>query len=123
MPTKRKQTKKYNRIKSHLVLRTKKLAPIEKRYCSCLMKVRGRGIKNPYGICTAAVYTKQGETRDEMIQCTIHYDLARYPLRILRPYAKEKKIKNYDTLKKADLLKELYELQHKKKNKYLKKKK
>ena len=65
MPTKRKQTKKYNRIKSHLVLRTKKLAPIEKRYCSCLMKVRGRGIKNPYGICTAAVYTKQGETRDE----------------------------------------------------------
>ena len=123
MPKKRKQTKKYNRIKSHLVLRTKKLAPIEKRYCSCLMKVRGRGIKNPYGICTAAVYNKQGETRDEMIQCTIHYDLARYPLRILRPYAKEKKIKNYDTLKKADLLKELYELQHKKKNKYLKKKK
>ena len=123
MPKKRKQTKKYNRNKSHLVLRTKKLAPIEKRYCSCLMKVRGRGIKNPYGICTAAVYNKQGETRDEMIQCTIHYDLARYPLSILRPYAKEKKIKNYDTLKKADLLKELYELQHKKKNKYLKKKK
>ena len=86
------------------------------------MKVRGRGIKNPFGICTAAVYNKQGETRDEMIQCTVHYDLSRYPLRILRPYAKEKKIPNYDTLKKADLLKELNKLQQSKKNKYLKKK-
>ena len=81
-----------------------------------------KGIKNPYGICTAAVYNKQGETRDEMIQCTVHYDLSRYPLRILRPYAKRKKIKNYDTLKKADLLKELNKLQQSKKNKYLKKK-
>ena len=114
----KKTTKKYNKIKSHLVLKTKKLTSREKRYCSCLMKVRGKGINNPYGICTAAVYSKQGVARDTMVPCTKHYDLSRYPLRILRPYAKEKKIKNYNTLKKADLLKELKKLQEKK---YLKK--
>ena len=119
-----KKTKKnYNRIKSNLVLKTKKLNPREKRYCSCLMKVRRQGIKNPYGICTSAVYTKQGEVRDKMIKCTVYYDFSKYPLNILRPFAREKKIKNYDSLKRKDLLKELYKLQDNKKNKYLKKKK
>ena len=78
------------------------------------MKVRGKGIKNPYGICTAAVYSKQGIARDTIVPCTVHYDLSRYPLKILRPYAKEKKIKNYDKLKKKELLKELKKLQNKK---------
>ena len=123
MPKKTTKRKKYNRIKSHLVIKTKKLTPREKRYCSCLMKVRGKGIDNPYGICTSAVYINQGEVKDKMIPCTIHYDLKKYPLKILRPYAKEKKIKNFNTLKRPQLLKELNKLQQLKKNKYLKKKK
>ena len=105
--------KKTNRIKSNKVLKTKKLTPREKRYCSCLMKVRGRGIDNPYGICTSSVYTKQGIIRDKIIKCTPNYDLSKYPLKILRPYAKEKKIKNYKTLKKSELLRELNKLQKK----------
>lgn len=121
MPKTQKR-KKYDPIKSQLVLRTKKLNPREKRYCSCLMKVRGKGIDNPYGICTSAVFINQGFTKNKMIPCTIHYDLKKYPLKILRPYAKEKKIKNFNTLKRSQLLKELKELQQLKKNKYLKKK-
>ena len=109
-----KKNKKYNRIKSHRVLKTKKLTSREKRYCSCLMKVKGRGIRNPYPICTAAVYNKQGVKRDKVVPCTIHYDFSKYPLRILRPYAKDKKIKNYKTLKKAELIMELKKLQDKK---------
>jgi hypothetical protein len=110
-----RKTKKYNKIKSHLVLKTKKLTPREKRYCSCLMKVRGKDIGNPYGICTAAVYNKQGLVRDKVITCSKHYDLSKYPLKILRPFAKEKKIKNYKTLKRAELLKALKKYQEKSK--------
>ena len=77
-----RKTKKYNRIKSHLVLKTKKLTPREKRYCSCLMKVRSKKVRNPYGICTAAGYNKQGLVRDKQITCSKYYDLSRYPLRI-----------------------------------------
>ena len=110
-----RKTKKYNRLKSHLVLKTKKLNPREKRYCSCLMKVRVKEKTiNPYGICTAAVYNKQGLTRDKVIKCSKHYDLSRYPLRILRPYAKEKKIKNYSKLTRKELLKQLKKYQEKK---------
>tara|TARA_B100000676_G_scaffold150845_1_gene148920 strand:- start:672 stop:1010 length:339 start_codon:yes stop_codon:yes gene_type:complete len=110
-----RKTKKYNRIKSHLVLKTKKLTPREKRYCSCLMKVRSKEkTRNPYGICTAAVYNKQGLVRDRVIKCSKYYDLSRYPLRILRPYAKEKKIKNYNKLSRKELLSELKKYQQKK---------
>lgn len=109
----KKNTKKINKIKSNLVLKTKKLNPREKRYCSCLMKVRGKGIKNPYAICTSAVYNKQGKKREKVVKCTPNYDLSKYPLKILRPYAKDKKIKNYSKLKKSELLKELYKLQKK----------
>ena len=111
------KTNKYNKIKSHLVLKTKKLTPREKRYCSCLMKVRSKKVRNPYGICTAAVYNKQGLVRDKQITCSKYYDLSRYPLRILRPFAKEKKIENYAILKKAELLKELKKYQEKNKKK------
>ena len=110
-----RKTKKYNRIKSNKVLRTKKLTPREKRYCSCLMKVRSKKVRNPYGICTSAVYNKQGLVRDKVVSCSKYYDLQKYPLRILRPYAKEKKIPNYAILKKAELLKELKKYQDKKK--------
>ncbi len=110
-----RKTKKYNRLKSHLVLKTKKLNPREKRYCSCLMKVRSKDkVGNPYAICTSAVYDKQGFTRDKVIKCSKHYDLSRYPLRILRPYAKEKKIKNYSKLSRKELLKQLKKYQEKK---------
>lgn len=108
-----KKTKKFNKIKSNIVLKTKKLNPREKRYCSCLMKVRQQKIKNPYAICTSSVYNKQGLKRDKLIKCSKYYDLSKYPLRILRPYAKEKGIKNYSKKNKESLLKELRKYQKK----------
>ena len=51
-------TNKYN---SKKVLKTKNLNNREKRYCSCLMKVRDTKL-NPYGICTNSVYNLQGKT-------------------------------------------------------------
>ena len=33
-----------------------KLSKVERKYCSCLVKVRSKRIKNPYGICTNSVY-------------------------------------------------------------------
>jgi len=108
-----KKTKNFNRIKSNIVLKTKKLTPREKRYCSCLMKVRSKRVRNPYGICTSSVYNKQGVVRVKQIKCSKYYDLSKYPLRILRPYAKEKKIKNYSKMKRSELLKELQKYQNK----------
>ena len=106
-----KKTKKksYNRISSNKVLKTKKLSKKEKKYCSCLMKVRPK-INNPYGICTSAIYNKQGQKRNKSIKCSKYYDFSKYSLLILRPYAKEKKIKNYSKLKKNDLIKLLEKL-------------
>ena len=33
-----------------------KLSNVERKFCSCLVKVRSKKIKNPYGICTSSVY-------------------------------------------------------------------
>merc|ERR1711935_1285785 len=101
--------KSYNRISSNRVLKTKKLSKKEKKYCSCLMRVRPK-INNPYGICTSAIYNKQGQKRNKIIKCSKYYDFSKYPLKILRPYAKEKKIKNYNKLKKKELIKQIQKL-------------
>ena len=35
----------------------------EKKYCRCLIHVRSKKIKNPYGICTNSVYNLQKKKR------------------------------------------------------------
>lgn len=61
--------KKNNKIKK----KKSKLSSIEKRYCSCLIKVRSRKIKNPYGICTSSVYNKQNKKRTKIVKCGKNY--------------------------------------------------
>lgn len=90
--------------------KTKKILSIDKKYCSCLMKVRSKNIKNPYGICTSSIFNKQGLTKKKIIKCSKHYDFSKYLLKNLRLYAKEKKIKNYYKLTKKKLIKKLNNL-------------
>ena len=77
------------------IIKTKKnksLTKRERRYCSCLMKVRPK-IKNPYGICTNSVYNLQKTKRTKVVKCSKYYNFQKYNLKFLRAYAKEKNIK------------------------------
>jgi hypothetical protein len=79
------------------------------KYCSCLMKVRGKYtnfskknkskkkkkkskkvavIYNPYGICKASVM--RGIEPKKNIPCGVIYDFSRYNMRELKAYALEK---------------------------------
>ena len=108
------RTKKFNKLKSHRVIKTKKLSSREKKYCSCLMKVRSKRIQNPYGICTSSVYGKGDKIRNKVIECTPHYNFKKYPLKYLKLYAKEKKIKGFSRMSKKKLLPILEKYQRKK---------
>ena len=96
-------TKKNNKISSNKVLQTNKLTDVEKRYCSCLMKVKKTKF-NPYAICTNSVYNKQGLRRDKIINCGKYYDFSKYTVPMLKFFLKEKKIKNISKLNKKQLL-------------------
>ena len=94
---------------------------IEKKYCSCLMKVRSKKNPIPYGICTDAVYKSRGLIRDKVVECTEYYDFNKYNLKMLKMFAKEKKIKGYSKLNKRELLIELKKYQEMKRMKLLNK--
>ena len=79
----------------------------EKKYCSCLMKVRSKKFNNPYGVCTNAVYGSRNSVRDRVVNCAKHYDFKKYNLKTLKLYAKEKKIKRYSKLNRKELLQKL----------------
>jgi len=97
-------------------LLSKGLDKVEKKYCSCLMKVRSKKVNNPYGICTNAVYDSRNSVRDRVINCSKHYDFKKYNLKTLKLYAKEKKIKGYSKLNRKQLLQKLQLYQNKKNN-------
>lgn len=103
--------KSNNRMNSKKVLKTKKLSSLEKRYCSCLMKVRDSQT-SPYGICTSAVYNKQGLTRNKVVKCGKYYDFSAYTVPMIKSYLKERKIKGISKLNKKQLLKLLKEYQN-----------
>lgn len=76
-----------------------RLSKREKKYCSCLMKVRGKSkklkrdkIDAPYGICTNSVYNLQNKKRTKRISCLKNYDLSRFTFLQLKALAIEKKI-------------------------------
>ena len=69
----------------------KKLTKRERKYCSCLMKVRPR-VNNPYGICTSSVYNKQNVKRKKVVNCSSYYDYNILNMEMLKAYASEKKI-------------------------------
>ena len=64
-----------------------------RKYCSCLMKVRGKGT-NPYGICYKSVLRGQRPPPGQGIACTVNYRFTDYTNKELREYAREKRI-NY----------------------------
>ena len=69
-----------------------KLNTIQRKYCSCLVKVRSK--KNtPYGICTSAVYGSRKLKRRENIKCSKTYKLPTLTKKQLINLAIEKKIK------------------------------
>ena len=112
------------------VFKTKKLTEIEKKYCSCLMKVlnnisigNSRKVKKnkkkkiskknkknsirkigPYGICTKSVYGSRNIVRDKVVNCKEYYDFSKYPVKLLKKYAKLKKFKGVDKLRKKELI-------------------
>lgn len=102
--------KKNNKISSNKVLQTDELTEREKRYCSCLMKVRTNNF-NPYAICTDSVYNKQGYTRNKVVNCEKYYDFSKYTVPILRLFLKEKKVRGISKMNKKDLIKKLKEIQ------------
>lgn len=78
---------------------------IEKKYCSCLSKLRGARPKGAYAICTKSVYHTRGLKRNKIVRCYKHKNLTE-----LRMYAKSKGIKltkNGTYLNKASLLKKI----------------
>ena len=101
---------KYNSVD---VFKTKKLSTIEKKYCSCIIKVLSKKIKNPYGICTKSVYGSRSLKRTKRIKCSQYYDFSKYPVKLLKKYAKMKKFKGIEKLKKKELLQILENYQKK----------
>ena len=103
-----------NKYNSKKVLKTKNLTNLEKRYCSCLMKVRDTKL-NPYGICTNSVYNLQGKTRNKVVECSKYYDFSKYSISMLKLFLKEKNIKGISKMNKKQLLKLCKKYQEKKK--------
>ena len=103
-----------------MIKKKSKLKPLEKKYCRCLVKVRGKSLKknkiiNPYGICTKSVYLTKALKRSKRINCLGNLELKALTHKQLKAIIIEKKIKPKDLRKKQELIKSL--------KKYLKKKK
>ena len=103
-----------NKYNSKKTLKTKNLTKLEKRYCSCLMKVRNTKL-NPYGICTNSVYNLQGKTRNKVVECSKYYDFSKYSVNMLKLFLKEKIIKGISKMNKKELLNLCKNYQEKKK--------
>ena len=76
---------------------TTKINNIERKYCSCVAKVRAtlkkRNPRSPYAICTSSVYNKQNRKRKRRVECYKYYNFNKFSMKQLKAYAKEKKIK------------------------------
>ena len=73
-------------------------------------KYNSKSINNPYGICTQSVFGTRGSVRDKVVDCVPYYDYSKMKVKILRKKAKEKKLLNYSTMKKKELVKKLEKL-------------
>ena len=68
-----------------------KLSKVQRKYCSCLVKVRSKKIR-PYGICTTSVYESRKIKRKGNVKCSKTYRLPSLTKDQLLYLAKEKKI-------------------------------
>jgi hypothetical protein len=94
-----------------MIKKKAKLSPIERKYCSCVVKVRGKTLKNPYGICTKSVYGSRKKKRTKKVGCLKNLDIKKLSKNQLKGIILEKKI-NTNSNKKTQLINIL--------NKYLK---
>ena len=102
---------KKDRYNSKVIVKnTKKINNRERKYCSCIAKVRTKKNLNPYAICTNSLYNRQNLIRSKLINCSKYYNFDRMNYQMLKAYAKEKKIKIYNKgklLNKQSLLKKI----------------
>tara|TARA_Y100000590_G_scaffold14063_2_gene16894 strand:+ start:15413 stop:15811 length:399 start_codon:yes stop_codon:yes gene_type:complete len=115
-----------------------KLSLPERKYCSCVMKVRGNHFKktvknvkrakkndllNPYAICNKSVLKnkKYAGIKGKRISCSINYNFKKYPTEYLQAYSLEHKLpivgKNGKVYARSTLLRNI---QSKLKKKYKK---
>ena len=102
--------KKTNRCKSFAL--TKR----EERYCRCITKLRNKGVKVPYAICTNSVYNLQGIKRTRNVPCSLNYNFEKFSKSQLINYVKVRKIKYNKSATKRKLINLI---NHKLKTKYL----
>lgn len=76
-----------------------KLSEIEKKYCRCLVKVRGNSkelkkdkIISPYGICTKSVFFYKNKRRTRRVSCLKNMDFNNLTFPQLKALAIEKKL-------------------------------
>ena len=89
-----------------------KLSKVERKYCSCLAKVRSK-IQNPYGICTNSVYGSRLLKRTKRVSCLPNYQLSKLSKKQLSAYSVEKKLPIKNKTKKQ-LIRNLNKLKTKK---------
>jgi hypothetical protein len=118
------------------ILKSSTLKPIDRRYCSCLQKVRTTqyrknpsgykktkkivrnkqsvplgSVYNEYAVCNSSVYNSRGLKRDVMVNCSQNYDFDSLPLFSLQAFAIDKnmklKTKGGRMLSKKQLLKNI----------------
>ena len=68
-----------------MINKKSRLSTIERKYCSCLAKVREQ-IPNPYGICTNSVYKTRGKKRTKIVNCFGNYDFSKFSKNQLLKY-------------------------------------
>ena len=107
-------------LDSKNILDKAKLTKKERKYCSCLMKVRGKSYQktkkliSPYAICTNSIYNRHKKKRNKVVKCTKYYKFKNYSLQYLQAYALEKKIpikSKKKTYSKPVLLKKIIKYQ------------
>lgn len=97
-----------------MIKKKSKLSIVERKYCSCLAKVRPK-IKNgnPYGICTNSVYGSRSLKRTKRVSCLPNYQLSKMSKKQLLAYTIEKKLP-YKNKSKKQLIQNLNKLKKKK---------
>jgi len=87
------KSNKSNKLsKKNLFVKRATLNKTERKYCSCLIDVRGKGSYNPYGVCTKSVYISKGKRRNKFVNCEASYNYEKMPKDSLKELAKEKKL-------------------------------
>ena len=84
----------------YMIKKKAKLSTIQRKYCSCVVKVRGKTLSNPYGICTKSVYHSRNKKRTKQVRCLNNLDIKKLSKNQLKGILIEKKIKNKSKTKK-----------------------